>query len=168
MKYHYSFVIRLLLLLIPPQLFSLILAPLTIYIGFLVLFNFSPVIDGNLIIINGIRFEFVEACIASYAYYFLWILCFFTKDISFVNRIKIIGYGFLLIFIMNIFRIWLIIYLALNYGFFWFNLVHLFFWKFLMGVYVALVWIGLVRYYKINSIPIYDDIKTLIKDIRKC
>ena len=58
-------------------------------------------------------------------------------------------------------RIGLIMVIALDYGFFWFNVVHLFFWKFLSGVYVALVWIFLVKKFKIQNIPVYDDLKTL-------
>jgi len=47
-----------------------------------------------------------------------------------------------------------------------FETVHLFFWKILSGVVVVIIWIYLTRKYKITSIPVYDDIKYLIKQIR--
>lgn len=76
-------------------------------------------------------------------------------------RLKLILIGFVLIFVMNILRLTLMILVSLNFGQDWFNLVHLFFWHFVSGIYIALVWIFLVKYYKIDSIPIYDDIKYL-------
>ena len=72
-------------------------------------------------------------------------------------------YGFAMIFAMNVIRIVLVIYLAINHGLVWFNIIHMFFWKFLSGVYVALVWIILIKIYNINSVPFYDDLKTLYK-----
>jgi exosortase/archaeosortase family protein len=89
-----------------------------------------------------------------------------TKYIKLINRVKIIIYGFLLIFAMNIFRIWLIIFLAVKYGFFWSNIVHMLFWKFISGVYVAIVWIILIRKYKVKSLPVYNDLKKIYLDIK--
>ncbi len=167
MNYYFGLIIRVLLCFMPISFFSFVLTPLTIYGVYLLLFSYGPVVFDKIFTINNINFEFVEACIASYAYYFLWILCMLTKDINVKTRIKMILYGSLLIFAMNILRVGLIITLAVDYGFFWFNLVHLFFWKFFSGVYVALVWIFLVKIYNIKGIPIYDDLKTLIINIKK-
>ena len=167
MKYYFNFIIRLLLCFIPVQVFTLLFSQVTIYINYLLLINYNPIIAGNFLIIKGNLFEFAEACIVPYAYYFFWILALLTKDIEIKTRIKIIIYGFLLIFAMNLIRIFILITLAVNYGFFWFNLIHMFFWKFLSGLYVALIWILLVKIYKIKSIPIYDDFKTLYKLIHK-
>ena len=166
MQDYVNFIIRLLLCFIPISAFILIFTPITIYLVYFFFFNFNPVIINNILVINKSSFEFIEACIVPYAYYFLWILCLLTKDIILKTRIKVIIYGFLLIFLMNILRISLLIYLSINYGEYWFNLVHMFFWKFLSGVYVALVWILLVKIYKIKSIPIYDDLKDLYKKIK--
>lgn len=163
MDYYSGLIIRLILLFVPGLFLSSLLTPLTIYAVYLILFSYSPIIIERTMSINNIGFNFVEACIATYAYLFLWGLCMLTKGINVKARTKIIIYGFLLIFAMNIFRIILLIILAVNYGFHWFNLVHLFFWKFLSGVYVALVWIFFVKIYKIKAIPIYDDLKTLYK-----
>lgn len=163
MNYYVGLIIRLVLAFVPAGLFSFFLTPLTIYTSYLVLASYHPTIVANSLVINNISFQFIGACIAVYAYYFLWLLCLLTKDILLKDRIKIIFFGFFLIFTMNILRIALVIILATDYGFFWFNLVHLFFWKFLSGVYVALVWIMLVKVYRIEKIPAYDDLKTLYK-----
>jgi exosortase/archaeosortase family protein len=144
-------------------LFSFVLTPITIYAVYYLLFNFNPILIENLIIVNGLRFLFVDACIAVIAYYFFWILTMLTNDMKLAMRVKFILIGFFAIFLMNIFRIWLVIFLAVNYGFWWFNLVHLFFWRFVSGVYVALVWIFLVKYYNVKSIPVYDDFVILYR-----
>ncbi len=161
MKEYLNFLLRLLLCLTPVSLFSFFLAPLTIYGTFLLLYSYHPTVIDTLFIVRGIKFEFIDACIATYAYYFLWVLCLLTKGITSKVRLKIIVFGFLMIYVMNILRIAFVIFLALNYSFFWFNLVHLLLWKFVSGIYVAFVWIFLVRRYKIKSIPIYDDLKTI-------
>lgn len=163
MKYHYNFLIRLLLCFIPVSIFLFLFTKPTIYGTYTLLLNYNPLIAGEFLIIKNNIFEFVEACIVPYAYYFLFILCLLTKDISLKDRIKIIFFGFILIFTMNILRIYLLIVLAQEYGFELFHLIHMFFWKFLSGVYVALVWILLVKIYKVKSIPIYSDLKTLYK-----
>lgn len=164
MRYLKSLFIRVVLCFIPVSLISLIFTPLTIYGSYLLLFSFfDVVIKERFLIVNGFPFEIVEACVASLAYYLLWLLCMLTKEIKTLVRFKIILYGFLLIFSMNIFRIFLLILIGFKFGFHWFNLVHLAFWNFVSGIYVALVWIFLVKYYKIYSIPIYDDINTIYK-----
>lgn len=165
MKYYVNFLIRFLLCFIPVTIFSLIFTKLTIYLSYLLLIFYNPIINGNYLTIHNINFEFVEACIVPYAYYFFWVLSLLTKDIVLKTRIKIIFYGFSLIFIMNIVRIFILINLAINYGFYWFDLIHMVFWKFLSGIYVALVWIFLIKVYNIKSIPVYDDLKTLYKKI---
>ena len=106
-------------------------------------------------------FHFIEACIATYAYYLIILLTLLTKEITLKTRIKIILIGSGLILLMNIIRIFILITITMNYGLYWFDIIHLAFWKFLSGIYVALVWILLVKIYKIKSIPIYDDIKYL-------
>lgn len=164
MKYLTSLVIRLLLLFIPISLFSLVLTPITVYGSYFILLPFfDVVINNNTLIVNGFPFVIVEACVAAAAYFLLWVLCLLTKDIKLKNRIKLIFYGFLLILGMNLFRIALLITIALKYGFEWFTMVHLLFWYFVLGVYTALVWIFLVHKLKIYSIPIYDDLKFLYK-----
>jgi len=161
MKYVHSLVLRYLLILTPIKLFSFILTPITFYLSILILTYFNPVVINNVISINNIDFEFVEACIATLAYYLLLILTMTTKDISWKIRGKLFLYGSFLILGMNLIRILILVFVAVNYGMDWFQLVHLTFWKIVSGIYVALVWIFLVNKYKIKSIPIIDDLKYL-------
>ena len=163
MKYPHNFLIRFVLCFLPPAVFSLLFTQITIYFSYIMLYVYNPIIEGNILSIKDLKFEFVDACIIPYAYYFFWGLCLFTKDITLKTRIKMVVYGFAMIFAMNVIRIVLVIYLAINHGLVWFNIIHMFFWKFLSGVYVALVWIILIKIYNINSVPFYDDLKTLYK-----
>ncbi len=163
-KYFKELITRLLLCFIPISVFSFVFTPLTVYGSYFLSKIFLNItLNENVLVVNGFPFRIIEACVASAAYYFLWLLCFLTKDIRWKIRAKIIIYGFGLIFLMNIFRIWLLIFLAMNFGFKWFNAVHLAFWNFLTGIYVALVWIFLVWHFRIRSIPIYSDIKEIYK-----
>ena len=162
MEYLKGLFVRLALCFVPVSLFSFFLTPITVYASYLLInIFFDTVVKGNVIVVNGFPFEIVEACVATLAYFFLWLLCMLTKDVETKTRLKIIGFGFILIFGMNIIRIFLLVFIALKYSFNWFSLVHLAFWNFVSGVYVALVWIFLVRKYKIKNIPVYDDLKTV-------
>ncbi len=163
MKYEYSLIIRLLLCFVPLQLFYIILTPLTIYSTYFLLSPFNPVLIGNSISISSFSFDFVRACIAGAAYYLILLLVLLTKDIKLKLRLKLIGYGFLAIFVMNVLRVLILVYLAVNFGHSYFEAAHLIFWKFVSAIYVALVWIYLVKKFKVNSIPIYDDLKHLYK-----
>ncbi|MBS3172489.1 hypothetical protein J4438_02840, partial [Candidatus Woesearchaeota archaeon] len=69
------------------------------------------------------------------------------------------------IFIMNIIRIEILLFLLIKNNYNLFEQVHLLFWNFVSGIYVAFVWIILIKKYKINSIPIYSDIKYLYQRI---
>ena len=161
MKYVYNLILRILLCFVPLGLFYVIFTPLTLYGVYLLLYGYNPIILGNGFIIKNQIFNLIEACIAGSAYYFLWFLMLFSKDIKIIKRIKIVLLGFALIYIMNIFRIALLVFISMNYGSNLFEAVHMIFWKFLVGVYVALVWIFLVYIFKIKSIPIYSDLKEL-------
>ncbi len=113
--------------------------------------------------VNGITFTFIEACIASYAYYIILFLVLTTKDIKIKKRLYILLIGFLLILGMNYIRITGLIIGIIKFGFDWFNNVHLFIWKVFSWIYVFIVWIILIKIFKIKSIPLYDDFKYLYK-----
>ena len=161
MNYYLNLFLRLLFCFTPISLIYLIFTPLTIYSVSFFLFNYSPAITDNILAVSGKQFTLVEACIAGYAYYLLLLLLLLTKDIKLKLRLKLIFLGFLFIFIMNIIRITILLLISLNLGQDWFNLVHLFFWRFVSGIFIALVWIFLVKHYKIKSIPVWSDIKYL-------
>lgn len=167
MKYEKGLIIRVLLCFTPVSLFYLILTPLTIYGSYLLLFFYKPALSGINIIISNHTFAFVKACIAGAAYLLLLILILLTKDIKFYDRIKMFLLGSLMIYVLNLIRIIVLIVISVSYSAELFDAVHMVFWKFLSGLYVAVVWIFLVYFFKVKSIPIYSDLKYLYKKIKK-
>lgn len=161
MKYFNSLIIRLILCLIPLELFYIILTPLTVYGSYLLILPLNPHLNNSQFVVHSQAYNIVKPCVAGFAYYFFFLLTMLTKEIK--PRIKLIIFGFFLIFLMNIIRIALLIYIGTYYGPEAYESLHIFFWKFVSGIYVAFVWIILVKYFKITSIPVYDDLKELYK-----
>lgn len=163
MKDEYDFILRIIMSIIPYPFLTALLLPLTIYGSKLILFFYSPILRGNTLAISGIQFEFVEACVASLAYFLLWVLVWWTREIQLKIRLKIVFLGFLLIYIANLLRILVLTIIAVSYSFNLFTKLHLLVWNILSGIFVAVIWIILTRKYRIKSIPIYDDIKHFLK-----
>ena len=67
------------------------------------------------------------------------------------------------IFFMNIARIVILVFVYLNFGKNYFDLVHIVFWHVVSTIFVAAVWIALVEWYKIKQIPVYSDIKEILR-----
>ena len=100
-----------------------------------------------------------------FKYYLLLLLTTLTKDIKLEKRLKIFFYGSLTIFIINIIRIVFLIILLDNKSYNLFKASHNFFWSIIASILVASIWIYLTKKYKIRSIPIYSDLKYLLKKI---
>lgn len=166
-NYIFNLIIRVLLCFIPLGWFNFILAPITVYLIYFLLIPFGGKLSGDSIILGINTFNFIDACIAVAMYYLLWILVLLTKEIKVFDRVKILLFGFFLLLVMNVFRVFILVLIADNYGILVFDAIHLIWWKFMSGIYVAFVWIFLVKYFKIDSIPIWDDIKELIGHARK-
>ena len=172
MKYEKRLFIRILVLILITLgygLFYRIFYPPTILVSFVVLKLFIK----NLVINFSEHYlspgcgklMFVEACVASTAYYLWSLLVLFTKDLG--KKVwKLWIYGVLLIFGMNVLRIIVLVLILYYFGQSWFDLIHLVFWRFVAGIYVALVWIFLVNKFKVKSIPVYSDVKELLKSIK--
>ena len=157
----YSFV---LIVALSSNLFTFLLLPLNLYtISFLLNFFYSPeIIEGN-IQLAGISFVFIPACAAILAYMLLLELLLLTRGITFRKGLQMFFLGATLIFALNIFRIFFLILIYLEYGKNYFDAVHLFFWQFVSVFFVIGVWIFLVEFYKIRSIPLISDIKEILK-----
>lgn len=143
-----------------------ILSPFTVYPSHFIidLFYNANLINGSIFIENYV-INFIPACIAVLAYALLFFLIVLTKDINFKKGLKLFGLGSLLILIMNIIRIDILLFILVEFGDNMFDKVHLLFWNFISGAYVALVWIFLVKKFKIRTIPIFSDLKELHKRI---
>jgi len=172
MKYENRLLIRILamiLITVGYGFFYKILYPPTIVFSFVVLKLFIQ----NMIINFSEHYlspgcgklMFVEACVASTAYYLWSLLVLTTKGLG--KKIwKLWIYGILLILGMNVLRIIILILVLYYVGQNWFDLIHLAFWRFVAGIYVALVWIFLVNKLKVKSIPVYSDVKYLLKFVK--
>lgn len=147
--------------------FYFVFYPLTIY-PLVFIFNlfFTASLNNNFIFIqeHNLTLTLISSCIAGSAYYLLLILNMSVPDISTRKRIFMILSSFSALLILNIFRIFL---LVLIFRTSLFELTHQITWYFLSTVFVVLIWFAEVKIFKINSIPIYSDIKYLIQLYRR-
>ena len=166
MKHEHNLIVRVIIAIVVTSVYNFfynIFTPATVYGSWILLklFGYSGSIIGNVMTIRNANFIFIEACIALAAYYLLFLLVIFTKDLSLKQSIKLLVIGSGLILIMNVIRIDLLIILFLEAGKMYFDFIHMVFWKFIAGIYVALVWIFLSKRFKIKTIPFYSDLKEL-------
>ena len=165
MRYAYRLIIRMfiafLLFLLPFNIFYIIFLKLTLWLSYLALIGYKPDVFINSLMINGVLLVFTSACIATSAYYLFTLLVILVKDLKFIDRLRILGLGFLFILLGNVARIVILIVLYLNNSINWFENLHLIFWKFISGAYVALVWIFLSWRFKLEMIPAYSDLLEL-------
>ena len=144
-----------------------ILTPLTLHTLNIILSIFSKsLLIENVIYFKEIGIEIIPACVAGSAFYLLLILILSTADVKPETRAKAILTALVTLFILNILRILILIPMA---GSAYFETAHWVFWHIISTVFVIVVWISIVKIYKIKSIPIYSDIKyikTLIKPIK--
>lgn len=148
-------------------IFYFVFSPLTIYPVYFILNLFLDVsLIGNIAIINKIiAIEFIDACIAGAAYYFLLILNLSTSGIKPKKRIKMILFSFVSLLALNILRIFFLI-MVFFLGFSFFDITHKLFWYFISTVFVVGIWFFQVRIFKIKGIPFYSDLKFLYKQIK--
>lgn len=112
---------------------------------------------------NRNSIELIGACIASSAYYFLFILTFSTADLKPKKRLHLLLFVLASFFTLNVFRIILMSVVA---GSVYFNPLHVFFWYIISTIMVISIWFFGVKLFKIKSIPVYSDIKYLLKEIK--
>ena len=145
-----------------------ILTPLTIHTVNMILSIFlDTTVIENIISTRTIGIEIIPACVAGSAFYLLLLLVLSTADIKPKKRAIILFSSIVTFFILNISRILILIPLANNPSF---EIIHWIFWHIVSTVFVVAVWFGVIKLYKIKSIPIYSDLKyirSLIKSNKK-
>jgi len=151
----------LLLLLLPLNLFYLLLGPPTLYGAFWTLSSFSPRLEDPFLLIGYHKLKFIPACVATSAYYLLSLLVLLTKGLTWKKGAQLWVGGTLLVFLGNLVRIDLLIWVLVRFGVDWFATLHLFFWHVVSTVYVAGIWIGLTRTLKVRGIPAWSDLQAL-------
>ena len=146
-------------------LFYKILTPATIYAASAILRIFTnPRIFGNMILMKQAAIEIIPACVAGSAFYLLFILLMATPDIKIKKRLLILVTSFIILFLLNIFRILLLIPLASTQ---YFDAIHWIFWNLISTIFVVAIWISMVKLFNIKRIPIYSDVKFLSGFLKK-
>jgi len=168
--YKKSLIIRLILALIIAlignKLFYFVLFKPTFYFSYILLLKYNPVILNTSFLINGYNLNFVPACLALSAYSLLAVLILLTKDISIKKSIKIFITGSLVIFTVNIIRIFILALILIELDIKLFNNLHLFLWQILSTLFVVILWVYLTKLYKVKTIPVYSDFKELSNKIK--
>ena len=159
MDHIHSLLIRTILCFLPLSGYLAVFAPATIFVSSL--FFPGSSISGITLFVDGSSFIFIADCIAPLAYALLFALVMLTYGLSFRQRLHLILGGFSLIFLANMTRIVLFIHVYTFDKPWWLDPLHLVIWHIISGVYVAGVWIFLVKKYNIITIPIVTDFRKL-------
>jgi len=141
----------------------LIATPLTIYPVFLVLRLFySPVLlIGNTIIFGSTAISIISACVAGSAYYLLLLLNL-SAPMKPKLRLKSLSFMLLVFLVLNVLRTILFSMLFAS-GFEYFGITHRFVWYFGSTILIIGIWFFSVFLFNIKEIPVYSDIKNLIR-----
>jgi len=140
-----------------------IFTPLTINVSAALLNSlYKIVVYNDIIVINSLTFiQIIPACVAGSAYLLLLILNL-TVPMEFKRRIHAILLSFLILFVLNILRIFLLSILYHN-NVPYVDFTHKLFWYVLSTVFVVFIWFLVVKIFSIKEIPAYTDFKYLMK-----
>lgn len=119
------------------------------------------VYDNSILINSNVLIQIIPACVAGSAYLLLLILNL-SVPMNYKKRIYSVLVSFIFLFVLNILRIFLLAILFAN-KFYLFDLTHKVFWYSLSTILVVLIWFLIVKLFKITEIPVYSDMKQLIK-----
>jgi hypothetical protein len=117
----------------------------------------------NIFLINGSYISLIEACVAVYAYLMIIILNF-TTPMSVIIRLKSISFLVFSFLLINIVRIFVFTILFLS-GFKFFDITHKTFW-YAGALFIVFLWFVNIKLFKINKVPLYSDIKMILRDIK--
>jgi len=160
--------IAIAIMIIPFNIFEFLFSDITLYLSynFLKTLGYNVHLAGDLLKINNYALKFIPACVATSAYYLLTLLILLTRNISLRKAITLFTLGSALILIANVVRVDILIIVLINYGYYAFESLHLLIWKIISSIYVALIWIILTYLTNTKEIPIWSDLKHLIKNIK--
>lgn len=143
--------------------FYKIFRPITYWL----LFFFSSIFynvsfNGNYLLVDSFSVELVDACIAGSAYLLLLLLNLLTPKIKFHKRIFLFLVSSVMFLIINIFRLLVTIPFLGKNGF---ATIHITFW-FISIAFVVAIWFFCVRVFNLKEIPVYSDVKTILKFLK--
>ena len=167
MKYYKRLIFRyflaLIIMIFGLEIIHSLVSPVTFKLSYLSLFYLSPILTSSTsFLIENYNLNFIPACTAASAYLLL-ILLTLTTDIKLKKTLKVLLIGSLLILIANIIRIDILIIALIKFNSNLFDTLHLFFWRILSTLYVVILWVLLTKWFKIKEIPIYSDLKKVLK-----
>ena len=148
-------------------IFYKIFTPLTTYPTYLLLkLIYSEVYYSGIIIhVNQYSIFLIKSCIAGSAYFLLSALILFTP-MKLLKRLYMVIFVFSFFLIINIIRIIFLVILLLNESNY-FDISHKFIWYGLSTIFVVSIWFISVWIFKIKDIPVYSDMKNLVKIIKQ-
>jgi len=153
--------ILLLALMFTTPLIYKIFSPLTIYPTFFILklFYNQTTLINNTILINEFPIQIISACIGASAYLLLLILNLSTPLIL-KKRTQTLSFSIVILLIFNIARITILSILAYKTPLL-FTTIHNLTWLFLNTFIVVIIWFLTIKIFKIKSIPVYTDLKSI-------
>jgi len=169
-KYLFDLALRYLIIILISlnglSLIYLIFKPLTINLVYYILklFDNSVILSDNLILLDGFYAEIISACIAGSAYYLLLVLNL-TTLMKIKKRLLSLSLSITIFYLINVFRIIFFIFLFENSAAL-FNLTHKIAWYAGSTIFLVLIWFLTVYIFKINQMPVYSDVKYLIKEFK--
>lgn len=160
----FSLIVRYLILLligiIGVEILSKIFMPLTKYPVYLALHKYGPVLIKDTFYIGSKTIDIIGACVAGSAYYLLLLLNLMTGGIKFFTRVKMVVSSFLIFLIINILRIILLSHMYINNSPY-FEITHKILWYFGSTIFVVIIWFLTVKWFKVQGVPIYSDLKEI-------
>lgn len=151
------------------NVYYVIFKPLTLNFSFIFLkmIDNSAMLIGNKIITASHSLTFIDACVAAAAYLLLTMLILTTEGLTWKKRAVMFAYGCLMILLFNILRIELLFFILFRFDYSTYITLHLFIWKFLSTIYVFGVWMLLIRWFKVKTVPIYSDFMHILNLVKK-
>lgn len=132
--------------------------PLTIYTSFFLIdIFFNPLIVDNFFLIGSQKIFIIDACVATSAYFLLFLLNLATPNIKIRKRIFALSFSWALFLILNILRIFILSILYLNSSPI-FGLFHLIFFYVVSVLFAISIWFLSTRIFDIKKIPFYSDL----------
>ncbi len=151
------------------EVFYFVFRPLTVYsVYFILNLIYGASVFDNSVTLFGERvfsIQIIDACVAGAAYYLLLILNL-SVYLNLHKRIKSLLFLFSSFLVLNIIRIVIFSVLFVS-GFEYFDLAHRIVWYAGSTVIVIVIWFVNVKMFKIKDIPVYSDLKRVLRDMKK-
>jgi exosortase/archaeosortase family protein len=133
---------------------------ITIWPSYFLLGLFYPVsLSGGVLEVSGMSIGIVSACVAGSAYYLLLILNLTTR-MKKKQRICSLLFSLGALLAVNVARIVLFSVLLVE-NYFYFELLHMFFWYVMSLLIVVAIWFLTAYLFKIKGFPVYSDLKNI-------